>query len=397
MTREEFIKKCTLLGLGAYLLPSTLASCKKKEDDWAINFSGSVLVIGAGAAGLTAAYRLRQHNIDVRVIEASSVFGGRVKKLEGFADFPIDLGAEWLHTQPKVFGELINDESATGSVDMIKYNPQTYQTWNNGKLRNQNWVHSFYSEYKFKRSTWYDFFDQYIVPSISDRIVYNSPVASIDYSGAQATVTTTDGTIYTADKIICTVPLTILQQGLIDFTPALPSSKTSALDSVGVPPGIKVFMEFSERFYPDLLIIGGVLNAAAADQPLYYDAAFRKDSDRHIMGLFWVDDAAARLTELPNDDAVIANVLEELDTIFDGKASQHFLKGVVQNWSKEPYIRGSYSVTFDNYSNNVADLIEPLNNTVFFAGEAMIDGASSTVHGAGQSGIAAVKRILEGS
>ena len=96
MTREEFLKKAALLGLGAYLLPTTLSACSKKREQqlFDVNFNGSVIVIGAGAAGLTAAYTLAQHGIDVRVLEASSVYGGRVKKMEHFADFPIDLGAE---------------------------------------------------------------------------------------------------------------------------------------------------------------------------------------------------------------------------------------------------------------------------------------------------------------
>ena len=53
--------------------------------------------MGAGAAGITAGHALSEKGIDFEILEASSVHGGRVKKTAGFADFPIDLGAEWVH------------------------------------------------------------------------------------------------------------------------------------------------------------------------------------------------------------------------------------------------------------------------------------------------------------
>lgn len=55
-----------------------------------------VLVIGAGAAGLTAARLLQQKGIRVIVLEARDRIGGRIhsRKVGGV---PIDLGATWLH------------------------------------------------------------------------------------------------------------------------------------------------------------------------------------------------------------------------------------------------------------------------------------------------------------
>ena len=35
-------------------------------------------------------------------------------------------------------------------------------------------------------------------------------------------------------------------------------------------------MEFSERFYPDLLVIGGLVEGVGAEEPLYYDAALER-------------------------------------------------------------------------------------------------------------------------
>jgi monoamine oxidase len=59
-----------------------------------------VLVIGAGIAGLTAAYRLRQHGVPVRVIEAQQRVGGRMFSLrDTFADGQLcELGGELIDT-----------------------------------------------------------------------------------------------------------------------------------------------------------------------------------------------------------------------------------------------------------------------------------------------------------
>ena len=56
-----------------------------------------VIVIGAGAAGLSAAHDLINDGWNVEVLEASSKIGGRLKKDNNLADFPIDLGGEWIH------------------------------------------------------------------------------------------------------------------------------------------------------------------------------------------------------------------------------------------------------------------------------------------------------------
>lgn len=70
------------------------------------------------------------------------------------------------------------------------------------------------------------------------------------------------------------------------------------------------------------------------------------------------------------------------------------MKHVVQNWSKEPYIQGSYT---DSISSRVqAVLKRPLKGKVFFAGETYAENWA-TVHGAALSGFDVVDQILERS
>ena len=57
-----------------------------------------VAVIGAGAAGIGAARRLHEAGaVSVLVLEARDRVGGRVNTIEP-AGFPLDRGAEWLHS-----------------------------------------------------------------------------------------------------------------------------------------------------------------------------------------------------------------------------------------------------------------------------------------------------------
>lgn len=393
MTRKDFLKNVAALGIGAPFFSTLISSCTKDVNFYENidpNFEGKVLIIGAGAAGLTAGYILNRYNIDFQIIEASSVYGGRVKKIEGFADFPIDLGGEWIHTNPSVLAELLSDSTVDANIDIINYNPQTIHVYKNGKIRKRNFGSHFYSEHKFKNTTWYGFFEKYMVPHFSDKIVYNSPVAAIDYSGEKVVVTNNSGETYEADKVLVTVPIKILQSDSISFAPALPSTKIDAIHSIDIPPILKVFIEFSERFYPDVLFVGS-LN----EDSLYYDAAFGKGSDKNVLGLFSISESAAYLTSLNSEQEIIDAVMSELDEIYDGKASQFYQKHVIQNWSAEPYIGGSYSHFGDSFNKTIDALIEPVNNKLYFAGEAINpEGDTATVHGAGQSAYAVVEMML---
>jgi len=395
MTRTEFLKQSLALGLGSSFLASLLSSCSTGElffENLQPQFNGKVLIIGAGAAGITAAYILQKHNIDFQIIEASGSFGGRVKKIEGFADFPIDLGGEWIHTDPSILSQLLNNQSTDVDIDIVNYRPKTISIWRNDRLRKINFTSHFYREYKFKNTTWFGFFEQFMVPTIADKMEFNKVVNGIDYRGDKVSVRTNQGEVYEADRVLVTVPIKILQNEMIEFNPAWPQEKVAALEEVDMPAGLKVFMHFSERFYPDIIIEG----VSTSTEKTYYDAAFGKDSSEAVLGLFSAGPLAKRYTDLGSDEKIIEVVLEELDTMFEGKASKFLIKAVVQNWSAEPYIQGSYSHYGGNFTSTMETLMEPLERKVYFAGEAFNPGGdTSTVHGAAESAYWVLKDMLQ--
>ena len=59
-----------------------------------------IAVVGAGPAGLTAAFRLQQVGHDVMVFEARDVVGGRTHTEHFGAGHWVDTGAGWLAADP---------------------------------------------------------------------------------------------------------------------------------------------------------------------------------------------------------------------------------------------------------------------------------------------------------
>ena len=93
MNRRNFILKTALAGSSVLITSQTLAMSTVPGKRPA-----SVLVIGAGFAGLAAAYKLTQLGIKVTVLEARNRIGGRVfshKPQQGEGQV-IELGAEWV-------------------------------------------------------------------------------------------------------------------------------------------------------------------------------------------------------------------------------------------------------------------------------------------------------------
>ena len=169
MTRGEFIKICSILGIGLPI-QATFGSCI--NDDSISNLPNKVIIIGAGAAGLSAAYLLNQRGIDVQILEASSRYGGRMKRTLDFADFPIPLGAEWLHVEKDILDEIVNGSSVQAEVNTTPYDlDEDYGLFEGQQISVEDV--GFTIDQKFINSSWLDFYEQYVLPSVENRILFN--------------------------------------------------------------------------------------------------------------------------------------------------------------------------------------------------------------------------------
>lgn len=196
--------------------------------------------------------------------------------------------------------------------------------------------------------------------------------------------------MYTADKVIITVPVKILQNDIIKFTPELPADKRKAIADITFWDGCKAFIEFSEEFYP--AVTGFELPDESDGHKLYYNAAYGQDTNKHILGLFAVGPISDTYRS-KTDSELIDYMLSELDTLFDSKASQHYVKHIFQDWTKEPYINGAYVHYYQNWK-TFRTLQKSVDNKLYFAGDAYTDGLDfSSVHTAAKSAIKAVKAI----
>ncbi len=441
MDRRNFIKQSALLSIGGLLIPSTvLSACRKEILFEDVNYDGKVIIIGAGAAGLYAAYILKSKGINFEILEASANYGGRLGKLEGFANFPIDLGAEWLHGKNNILGDLI-----TKSKTKITLDDSSLTYWFNNQLVNslpqetdifegdglpdisfkeyalqkglgseyayiveniagdqgadasllsvfgnnkeeENWS-SGDDDFKFQE-TFFGFIDKQLADQVKDKIRLNTIVSKIDYSQSTIQITDSSNNVYNTDKVIITVPIPILKSGDIEFNPALPDEKTTAFSKIGMGAGMKVFLKFSNKFFNEN-IIGGEICAAYADESI------GKAQEDIVLLAFVMGEQAEYLTSLGSDSSITNALLQELDTIYNGQASASFMSAHVQNWTTNPFVKGAYSYSTIGIGDARSIAAQSINGKLYFAGEAMnINGHHQTVHGAVETGYREVINIL---
>jgi polyamine oxidase len=77
---------------------------------------------------------------------------------------------------------------------------------------------------------------------------FNTRVLSIDYSGPVIRLKTTNG-VYSAKKVISSLPLGILKAGRVQFIPQLPEPYQDAINSIGMGNENKLFIHFSKPFW----------------------------------------------------------------------------------------------------------------------------------------------------
>jgi len=384
MDRKEFLQLCGILGIGV-AANATLMACRKRDSK--IN---KVLIVGAGVAGMTAGHLLRQRGIEFEILEANSTYGGRIKTNNSFTNFPIPLGAEWLHVDTSLFAEIVNDSSTSVSVNTVGYDH-----WNDWGLHDGEEITvtqaGFRNDHKFIGTSWLNFYETYILPSVQSNIRYNQQVSAIDYEGSKVKVTAS-GSTYEADRVIFTAPVKILQGGSISFTPALPSNKTDAIAETNVWDGCKAFIKFSNKFYATFTSYS---NTSGSDgEQLYYDAAYGQSTSDNIMGMFAVGTGAEPYLQRANSGNDLINyMLAELDATYNNQATPAYIDHIFQNWQNEPFAQAAY--VSDNVGwRTVAAMGESVNDKLYFAGDAYTTGNDwGSVHAAARSAIRAIDEM----
>ncbi len=248
-----------------------------------------------------------------------------------------------------------------------------------------------------------DILDQIWWQEVLPQVDYERPVVQINYGGDQVVVTDAAGAQTLAHKVIVTASIGVLQSETIRFDPALPKETVEAYRGIGMGRGMKVALRFEQAFWESrmsYLITGGLVSSAWA--PSHY----KTGTDDHILMCYPMGDAAQTLMDRANragkeseSDAVIVRaLLDDLDRVFGGKASPAIVDAQVQDWTSDPYVRGSYSYPKpETYRSNAVNmrrqLGQPVAGRLFFAGEATNPQNPSCVPGALQEGALAAERV----
>ena len=198
------------------------------------------------------------------------------------------------------------------------------------------------SESKFKKSTWYDFVNQNIAETVKHNIQFNSPVNRIDYSDNNVIVTTKNGKTYEADRVIVTVSIGVLKSNVIRFIPEMNKEKRKAIESITFHPGFKVAMKFSEKFYPDDITY--IVNNRGKG---FYDIAFKRNAQTNVLGFLCTRNETKKYYNLESEQEIISSLLDELDKMFDGKASTLYSgKYILENWRQYEFTQGTWTQAF---------------------------------------------------
>jgi monoamine oxidase len=212
------------------------------------------------------------------------------------------------------------------------------------------------------------------------------PVTAIDHSGKRLRIETSQGAI-AADRVIVTVPSAVLAAERIAFTPALPDKIAAAR---GLPLGLadKLFMSLdgAEEFEPETRLFGRTDRKGTGGYHL-------RPFGRPLIEGYFAGGLAADL-EAGGDGAFFDFAVSELVGLFGGDFARRIKPIKVHRWAHDPYALGSYSFALPGYADSRQILAAPVDNRLFFAGEACSAHDFSTAHGGYFTGFAAAERII---
>lgn len=401
----------------------------------------AVLVVGGGAAGIAAASRLRAAGVDALLVEARRRLGGRAWTVASDSGFPLDLGCGWLHSADRnpwapiarAQGRTVDQtpppwarpwvqiglppfdgagfsqalQQFRGRVDTI--GPDGEDVAAAAFLEPQNrWnnlidaVSTYYSGAELDRVSARDLAG-YEDDGVNWRVVegYGSAilahgadlavaldckVARIDRRGGRLRAETNQGPIV-ARAAIVTLPSNLIAEQEDFFLPALPE-KTAA--AAGLPLGLadKLFLALAndEEFEKESRAFGnGNRTATAAYQ-------FRPFG-RPLIEAYFGGSLAAGL-EAGGAAAFFDFALAELVGLFGADFSRRVTPLGVHCWASDPLARGSYSYALPGKVHCREALARPVDDRLFFAGEACSPTDYSTAHGAFFTGVAAADQAI---
>lgn len=398
-----------------------------------------VVVVGAGAAGVGAGRALAESGSRFVIVEARERVGGRAWTVDSGRGYAIDLGCEWLHSAPrnpmvglaralghtvdayphiwadewnlKTLGEAAYAEfrgtvnglfeqaealAAAGGPDVAfgdlldPASPWRAATdaicgWMTGGRLDQvsavDMGRMDDLQVNWRLPGGYGAVIAALAEGLPIRL--SCPVTRIDWRGRDIAVETPAGRL-TAGRVIVTLPTDVIAAGPIAFAPALPAEKLQAAADLPLGADLKLFLAVEgEAFGPprDLQLPSRYDRADSAFLHLH-------PFGRPLVAAYLGGDIARRL-EAAGLAAMADFAEQELVHNFGAGVRGRLKPIAASGWMADPLAGGAYAYARPGAVNARAVLAAPLDDRLFFAGEATLADEFATAHGAYRSGLAA--------
>jgi len=241
---------------------------------------------------------------------------------------------------------------------------------------------------------------------------FSCPVEEVAWERGRVRVAA-GGQVFTGSKVIVTVPVSILREDLaahqealasdavtgplkgargILFTPAIPDYRQAAA-RLGYGTVTKVLLEFREAFWnKQQENIGFILSDEAI--PTWWTQC----PDKTPLLTGWLAGTALKALQGLTEEELVDRSLSSLASIFSIKAAllkEQLVAARILDWSGAPFIRGGYSYDTVESAEARKLLRRPLEDTLFFGGEALHEGRSpGTVEAAFTNGKEIAETII---
>ena len=230
-------------------------------------------------------------------------------------------------------------------------------------------------------------------------IELNTKVVKIDYGENTVKIASQDGKHWTADKVLITLPLAVLQDKDVEFSPPLPDWKSKAMKSLGVGKIEKIILRFPRPFWRKKIqnckVFGHI-----PEKPdrighfnIFYDFSTEKEEKIFVL-VTHLTGSALKLREQRDRD-IVAACMEVLKNLFPDETIPKPLDYYVTKWTKDPHTKMSYSYVPVGTDGDAYDIMsQDVASKVYFAGEATIRQFPQSMTGAYVSGVREAHKIF---
>jgi len=353
----------------------------------------NIVIIGAGMSGLIAGYELLRAGHQVTILEARNRVGGRVHTLNE----PFENGQ---------FAEAGASRIPSGHnltlayIEHFALNIDPFYPKTNDYFNLQNNVSSIISAQEYinqppwpgsvNRSDYYKIrggmanLPLAVASNLSDNIIYASPVESVQQSNDNVVIYTRNNEQYLADRVLCTVPLPVLNK--ISFTPPLSDEKTLASNGgYDYTDSTRLYTQFSERFWlADNLNGWGDTNWPEE----VWQPTWDNGESSGIMQSYLRNITATELDTFDKGQQ-IESVHNRWQYVFP-QLEDFIISNHLYSWQKEDWTGSAYASPTNPQNAALASHIELAEGRVHFAGE-----HASQFHGWIQGAIASGMRAAD--